>query len=79
MVPEIVAFGTDSTTRMTVPVSIGAAGPFPCVVDTGSERTVISRELAERLALGAGGSAMVHSMTGSERVDTCLLYTSRCV
>jgi len=71
--PEIVTFGTDSTTRMTVPVSIGTAGPFAFVVDTGSERTVISRELADRLALGAGGSAMVHSMTGSERVETVLI------
>jgi predicted aspartyl protease len=74
---EIVTFGTDATTRMTVPVSIGTAGPFAFVVDTGSERTVISRELADRLALSAGGSAMVHSMTGSARVDTVLIPSLR--
>ncbi len=70
---EVIEIGTDTTARMTVPVSIGTAGPFAFLVDTGAERTVISRELADRLALSSGGFALVHSMTGSERVDTVLI------
>lgn len=70
---EVLDIGTDNSLRMTVPVSIGGAGPFAFLVDTGSERTVISRELADRLALSDGGSALVHSMTGSERVSTVLI------
>ncbi|WP_294289147.1 aspartyl protease family protein, partial [uncultured Sphingomonas sp.] len=35
--------------RMTVPVQIAGAGPFRFVIDTGSERTVISRQLAGTL------------------------------
>ena len=39
---------------MTVPVEIGGAGPYRFVVDTGAERTVISRELARELELEPG-------------------------
>lgn len=70
---EVVDIGIDKTMRMTVPVSIGGVGPFAFLVDTGAERTVISRELADRLALSDAGSALVHSMTGSERVTTVLI------
>ncbi|MBA2770996.1 MAG: aspartyl protease family protein [Sphingomonas sp.] len=48
------AFEQDRTERMTVPVSIGGRGPYRFVVDTGAERTVISRELARELSLDAG-------------------------
>ena len=63
----------DRADRMTVPVSIGGKGPFRFVVDTGAERTVIARELASQLDLGAGRRIRVHSMTEVSTIDTVLI------
>lgn len=63
----------DRYTRMTVPVSIGGRGPFAFVVDTGADRTVVSRELATQLALVEGEPATMHSMTGVTPVTTVLV------
>ena len=54
----------DSGDRMTVAVSVGGQGPYRFLVDTGSERTVISRQLANRLQLAAGKNMTLHSMIG---------------
>jgi predicted aspartyl protease len=59
--------------RMTVPVTIGPAGPYRFVVDTGSERTVISRELAGALGLAAGRSVHVTAMAGSAQFATVVI------
>lgn len=66
-------YGEDNYERMTVPVEIGGQGPYPFVVDTGAERTVISRELAHELRLAPSGQAQLHSMTGSSAVDTVMI------
>lgn len=58
---------------MTVPVTIGAAGPYRFVVDTGAERTVIARELATRLGLAPGRSVHVTAMAGSARYGTVVI------
>lgn len=71
--PDIVDYASDRTERMTVAVSIGARGPFRFVVDTGAERTVISRELADDLQLGKGRGARMHSMTEVSNVSTFLI------
>ncbi|HEU4499687.1 MAG TPA: retroviral-like aspartic protease family protein [Sphingomicrobium sp.] len=65
-----IAIITDSADRMTVPVSVGGRGPYQFLVDTGSERTVISRELARQLKLSSGRSAILHSVMGANDVDT---------
>jgi predicted aspartyl protease len=59
--------------RMTVLVSIGGRGPYPFIVDTGSERTVIARELAATLQLSSAGKARVHSMTEVSDIPTVAL------
>jgi len=59
-----------AATRMTVPVSVAGTGPFAFVVDTGAERTVISRGLAERLKLAPGAPVTMYSMGGVDRVET---------
>ncbi|WP_375285518.1 retroviral-like aspartic protease family protein [Sphingomonas sp.] len=74
--PTIVAFG-DEGTRMTVPVSIAAAGPFRFVVDTGAERTVVSRELASTLGLAAGRTIRVTAMADTAEVGTVLIPSIR--
>ncbi len=65
-------FGDDQT-RMTVPVTIAGAGPFPFVVDTGAQRTVISRELAATLGLAPGRIVRVTGMTGSDAIATVVI------
>ena len=69
-ITDDVAITTDSADRMTVPVSVGGQGPYDFLVDTGSERTVISRELANRLRLTSGRAAIVHSVMGANDVKT---------
>ena len=59
--------------RYTVPVNISGRGPYRFIVDTGSERTVISRELADNLDLGAGPTAIVHSMSEVSRIATVVI------
>jgi predicted aspartyl protease len=74
---ETLDYRTDPNTRMTVPVSISGRGPFNFVVDTGSERTVVSRELATDLALGPGQIATVHSMTEVSQIPTVIVQGLR--
>jgi predicted aspartyl protease len=71
--PELVAtVGTrsDLSMRMTVPVTIEGRGPYQFVVDTGSDRTVVSQELATLLKLAVGESVTMHSMTGVGPANT---------
>lgn len=70
--PDTIGLGAEDT-RMTVPVSIGASGPYRFVIDTGSERTVVSRELAGTLNLAAGRRVRVTTMTGQGELGTFLL------
>lgn len=70
---EVLGIGTDIPGRMTVPVTIGSAGPYPFTIDTGSERTVISRELASLLGLARGRDVRVTAMTGSSNVQTTVI------
>lgn len=59
--------------RMTVPVQIAGAGPYRFVIDTGAQRTVISRELALTLGLPKGRDVRLTSMTGASRVGTAII------
>jgi len=68
--PDVIDAGIDRAQRMTVPVTVDGKGPFSFVVDTGADRTVVSRELADRLRLASNGSAMMHTMAGVGSVDT---------
>jgi predicted aspartyl protease len=52
--------------RLTTPVRINGRGPFHFLVDTGSERTLIATELAERLALPHGRKVMVEGIVRGE-------------
>lgn len=54
----------DQARRMTVPVWIGRKGPFPFVIDTGANRTVISIEAAEACGLERDGATPVHGIVG---------------
>ena len=72
-VTDEVAIGRDIGDRMTVAVSVGGRGPYRFLVDTGSERTVISRQLANRLQLESGRDAILHSVIGVNDVNTVFI------
>lgn len=68
-----VEIGRDIGDRMTVAVQVGGRGPYRFLVDTGSERTVISRQLAQRLQLESGRDAILHSVVGANDVSTVFI------
>ncbi|MBY0519502.1 MAG: aspartyl protease family protein [Sphingomonas sp.] len=70
---QILGIGTDIPGRMTVPVTIEGNGPYPFTIDTGAERTVISRELAARLKLAAGRGVRMTAMSGTTDVSTVVI------
>ena len=72
----VMLFGQDES-RMTVPVSIAGTSPQKFVVDTGAQRTVISRELAAVLRLQPGRIVRVTGMTGSDSVATVIIPALR--
>ena len=63
----------DGFNRMTVPVRLGASGPFQFLVDTGSDRTSVSRELVRKLGLEEQEKAVLHSATGQSQVRMAYL------
>lgn len=77
-VPEIdkttqtqdVQFKNDKDDRMTVPVRLGGTGPYRFLVDTGADRTAISRELVSQLQLPSSGGVELHSVSGVSSVRT---------
>jgi predicted aspartyl protease len=72
-VTDEIAMGRDIGDRMTVAVSVAGRGPYRFLVDTGSERTVISRQLAQRLQLESGKDAILHSVVGINDVNTVFI------
>jgi predicted aspartyl protease len=72
-ITDEIAIGRDIGDRMTVAVSVGGRGPYRFLVDTGSERTVISRQLAQRLQLESGKDAILHSVVGINDVSTVFI------
>ena len=72
---EDVGFKKDMNDRMTVPVLLSGRGPYRFLVDTGADRTAISRDLARTLNYSAGDPASLHSVTGVSTVTTATVPT----
>lgn len=66
---DIIKTVGDGHDRLTVPVRIGKDGPYDFLIDTGAERTVLARGLAERLGLVPNGRATLVGVAGSLAVD----------
>ena len=66
---DVIKADHDGHGRMTVPVRIGGRGPYDFLIDTGAERTVLARGLAERLGLVPNGRATLMGVAGSLAVD----------
>ncbi|MFM5924397.1 MAG: retroviral-like aspartic protease family protein [Novosphingobium sp.] len=67
---DVIATGKDQYDRLTVPVRIGAQGPFDFMIDTGAQNTVLSTALATRLALPNARRVKLTGIAGSTIVDT---------
>ncbi len=70
---QTLGLGGTENHRLSVAVSIDGRGPYHFVVDTGAERTVISKELASYLSLKAGNDVLLHSLNGSGIVPTAMI------
>ena len=71
--PAVVQTGVALDERVTIPILIGGKGPWNFIIDTGSQRTVIARDLAQRLALPPRANVTIISMTGRADVGTVAL------
>jgi clan AA aspartic protease (TIGR02281 family) len=60
----------DPTSRLTLAVMVNGKGPYEFLVDTGSNTTVISRELATSLGLPPAGKVMIRESIGSDEAAT---------
>lgn len=60
----------DMYRRMTVQIGVAGAGPFPFVVDTGANQSVISQELVARLGLPVGPSRPLNGVAGVQDEPT---------
>jgi len=65
-----IRFKSDSTDRMTVPVLLSGRGPYRFMVDTGADRTAISREVAKALQFVSSEPALLHSISGASMITT---------
>jgi predicted aspartyl protease len=67
---DIIDGRTDGHDRLTVPVQIGAHGPYRFLVDTGAQNTVLSRSIATEMALPLGRQHRLVGVAGTQMVDT---------
>jgi len=65
-----VKFKTEPDDRMTVPVKLAGNGPYRFLVDTGADRTAVSRQIVAALKLPSAGGAELHSVAGATNVRT---------
>jgi predicted aspartyl protease len=66
-------YTVDATNRMVVPVQVNGSKPYPFIVDTGSERTVIANDLARFLKLASGTELRLATISGPATVPSFLI------
>lgn len=67
---EQIDISQDFRERMTVPVSIEQQGPFDFIIDTASQRTILSKEIAGNLNLEIEDTVNVVALAGNTTVNT---------
>lgn len=70
---DVVHGQADAADRMTVPVRIDGNGPYRFLIDTGSQKTVLSTDLAARLALPPVERRRIVGIAGTEIADIAVL------
>ncbi len=66
---EILALEEERNRRLTIPVTIGGAGPFNFMIDTGSQATAVTHQIDQGLALPRLGIATVVGMASRRQVE----------
>jgi predicted aspartyl protease len=72
-----VELGVETTGAITVPVTLNGQGPFLFMLDTGSNRSSVSSDLAARMALPVVAKAVMVTATG--RQDQLVVKIDRLV
>lgn len=67
---EQIDIAQDYRERMTVPVNIEESGPFEFIIDTASQRTILSKEIAGNLDLEIEDTVNVVALAGNTTVNT---------
>lgn len=67
---EQIAIDEDRLARMTVPVNIEGTGPYEFIIDTASQRTILSKEIAGRLTLELEEEVNIVALAGNTVVQT---------
>ena len=65
-----IAIAKDRVERMTVSVSIADGGPYEFIIDTASQRTILSKEIAGALALDLEDEVRIVALAGTTNVQT---------
>ena len=63
----------DPAQRLTVGVLVNAQGPYPFIVDTGANSSMISSELANAIGLVRGGVVQLHGIAGVGPADSAVV------
>ncbi|XUU61861.1 aspartyl protease family protein [Erythrobacter sp. HA6-11] len=66
---ELLQLEEERNKRLTLPVNIEGVGPFDFMIDTGSQATVVTHEINERLGLQDAGTAIVVGMASRREVN----------
>ncbi len=67
---EQIAITQDRLERMTVSVTIAQGGPYEFIIDTASQRTILSKEIAGALALDIEDQVNIVALAGTTTVQT---------
>jgi predicted aspartyl protease len=67
---DLIQGATDAHERLTVSVTVNGSGPFRFLVDTSSQQTILSTELATQLVLAQRPAVQIVGMAGVDRVAT---------
>jgi predicted aspartyl protease len=70
---ENLPLAQDPSTRLTLAVMVDGKGPYAFLVDTGSDRTSISAELAAVLDLPPGPRVIIHGSGGADPARTVVI------
>ncbi|MEQ8744798.1 retroviral-like aspartic protease family protein [Parasphingorhabdus sp.] len=74
---EQIAIEKDRLERMTVSVRIDQGGPYAFIIDTASQRTILSKEIAGALALDIEDEVTIVALAGSTVVQTVFVPSLR--
>jgi len=70
--PTSLAMIADIYKRMTASVRVNGRGPYPFVVDTGANQSVLSSELAAQIGLTTGPMEPLHGVAGVQMTATTM-------